>query len=49
MLTVFCLLVYGMWPNQLGIPIWALFVSIAVDLTITTAIKYYEFRKLKQK
>jgi len=31
MLTMFCLLFYGMFPSQMGIPIWALFLSLAID------------------
>jgi len=32
MLTMFCLLVYGVFPSQMGIPLWALFLSLSVDL-----------------
>jgi hypothetical protein len=49
MLTIFCLLVYGMWPNQLGIPVWALFISIGVDLAIPTIIQIYELKAIRAK
>jgi len=37
MITLFCLVVYGLFPSQLGIPVWALFLSLGVDLSLMIA------------
>ena len=32
MITLFCLLVFNVWPSQLGVPLWVLLLSLLGDL-----------------
>ena len=34
MLTVFCLLLYGKFPHELGVPQWAILLSLGVTSTL---------------
>lgn len=34
MITFFCLVVYGAWPHQVGIPWWAVLLSLGLDLLL---------------
>ena len=34
MLTFFCLMVFCAWPHELGIPWWALVLSMMLDLVL---------------
>ena len=39
MLTVFCLIVWGQFPLDVGFPLWALILSLACDLTLMALSK----------
>ena len=37
MLTLFCLVVFQLWPHDVGIPLWMLLLSLALDIMVAAS------------
>ena len=49
MLTIFCLIVFGKWPHELGLPIWSVALSLGLDLLVLWACSGHWMSWFKQR